>query len=345
MATPSLAKTAVDLALDTSFPVRRRLTGRRLILCYHRVRAETTPPTFDDPVTCLPRRVFSHQIAWLSRFADIRPLDALVSDPTPPPRGRWQVAITFDDGYADTLEVALPLLVEAGLPATVFVATDYVEDPDRVPWWDVAAAVAARRSGRIPVEASDLDATDSATSPHPGGLDLACDRDRAWLIDRLAACGRTTGWPPLARTVAGHLCADGAAPLRNAFARPEAVAAAARLPGITIAPHTASHPVLSALSADAQRQEIEHARARLSAWGIPATPWFAYPFGHPDSFNADTRSVLSALGFAGAVTTRPGTLGPDSDRLALPRIDIDARWSARRFRARVGAADLTARLR
>jgi peptidoglycan/xylan/chitin deacetylase (PgdA/CDA1 family) len=60
------------------------------------------------------------------------------------------VAITFDDGYADLLANAKPLLERADVPATAFVVAGGLGRPF---WWDELAAllgtVAARRPGRV----------------------------------------------------------------------------------------------------------------------------------------------------------------------------------------------------
>src|SRR3990172_5351239 len=70
---------------------------------------------------------FREHMAALARRANPVPLDTLV-DVRPVPRGA--VAVTFDDGYRDLLEHALPVLKEYRIPATVFVVTDGVGKTD-----------------------------------------------------------------------------------------------------------------------------------------------------------------------------------------------------------------------
>lgn len=44
------------------------------------------------------------------------------------------IAITFDDGYADNAEIALPILIERGLSATCFVATGFISEVKNTPY-------------------------------------------------------------------------------------------------------------------------------------------------------------------------------------------------------------------
>ena len=76
----------------------------------------------------LPSDLFDAQIALLARERRAAPLDraleALKSSALPAHDG---VVVTFDDGTADFVDVALPILVAHRVPATLYVATDFVE--------------------------------------------------------------------------------------------------------------------------------------------------------------------------------------------------------------------------
>ena len=105
--------------------VSARHAQRGLVLLYHRVHDPA-----DDPLgLAVAPGHFADHLAVLADEADIVPLDRIF-DPTP--RGR-RVAVTFDDGYADNVETAAPILVDAGVPATFFVVTS---DPAIEFWWD-----------------------------------------------------------------------------------------------------------------------------------------------------------------------------------------------------------------
>ena len=94
-----------------------------VILIYHRVGAHT-PVSVD-----LPRALFAEQLAALAAGWSPVSLDEaarLLAAPAAPP-GPSPVCVTFDDGTADFVDEALPELVAHGIPATVYVATDFVE--------------------------------------------------------------------------------------------------------------------------------------------------------------------------------------------------------------------------
>jgi peptidoglycan/xylan/chitin deacetylase (PgdA/CDA1 family) len=131
---------AVSVALAPLHRPPRPLPARKLdvpILLYHRVGAL---PTASDPyprLTIRPR-VFDAQMEWLKRhgfhaISARRLFDALHRGMSLP---RRPVLITFDDGYADVLWNAEPILNRLHMPATVFVITDRVDglDPSFLHW-------------------------------------------------------------------------------------------------------------------------------------------------------------------------------------------------------------------
>ncbi len=105
--------------------------------------------------------------------------------------------------------------------------------------------------------------------------------------------------------------------------------------GMTIGAHSVSHTRIAQHSP--QRQAFEIAASQACVAGeLGACPWFAYPYGTPDSHNAQTRAILRDHAFDAGFTTYPAVLRADSDPLALPRIALpDAPMDQAIFEARV----------
>jgi peptidoglycan/xylan/chitin deacetylase (PgdA/CDA1 family) len=97
--------------------------------------------------------------------------------------------------------------------------------------------------------------------------------------------------------------------------------------------HTVTHPNLLALDEAAARTEIAGSRAALEERLGHAVGAFCYPAG---LFGARERGLAAEAGFALATSCEPGVNGPDSDPLALRRVQIDARDRLLDFRAKVG---------
>ena len=113
-------RSAVKAAAGLADVVRRPSTGV-VILLYHRVGARS--PTSVD----LPAALFEEHMASLRAHHDVVTLeDALgaLRGERPGPC----VAVTFDDGTADLVEVALPILQRHGIPSTWYIATEFVDE-------------------------------------------------------------------------------------------------------------------------------------------------------------------------------------------------------------------------
>ena len=90
------------------------------ILYYHRV-ADNHP----NPWT-MSRQAFAQQIDWITQHYEVLSLGEVQHRLQSGVNHHPAVAITFDDGYADNCDYALPMLQERGLPVTYFVTTGNV---------------------------------------------------------------------------------------------------------------------------------------------------------------------------------------------------------------------------
>ncbi len=93
-----------------------------VVLAYHRVGGASRSQVD------LPLPIFRHQMELLAASGRATTLDRAVElllEPSVPSHD--PVVVTFDDGYADYADAALPVLVELGLPSTVYLATEFVD--------------------------------------------------------------------------------------------------------------------------------------------------------------------------------------------------------------------------
>ncbi|MCM2564965.1 polysaccharide deacetylase family protein [Janthinobacterium kumbetense] len=281
------------------------MTAALSILIYHRVLARPDP-LFPGEVDAA---LFQRQLRLLKRFYTPLPLgDAVrrLQDGSLPPRA---ACITFDDGYADNAQVALPLLLRHGLQATFFIATGYLDGGQM--WNDTVIDAVRQAPGAV----LDLRAQELGTFPI------------ATLAQRQAAIATLLGrlkYLPFAQRqrLAMHI-------RRQAGARASAPAmlSTAQLrqlhgAGMTLGGHTASHPILSTLAERAAQLDIANGKQQLESLVQAPVTLFAYPNGKAGrDYGAPHVAMVKRLGFQAAVATDWGVARPgaDLDLLQLPR--------------------------
>lgn len=117
----SVARSALKVTAAALDFVRRPPPGL-VVLIYHRVGRRSAVEVD------LPRAAFADQMAWLAAETTVVTLTeglARLADPQSPREPL--VAVTFDDGTADFADEAVPVLVEHRVPATLYVATDFLD--------------------------------------------------------------------------------------------------------------------------------------------------------------------------------------------------------------------------
>ena len=275
-----------------------------VILGYHRVLAS---PRVDPLGRCLQVSAsqFQQHMEILARRFSIVPLEDLVTRLTAGAKTDGMAAVTFDDGYGDNYLCAFPILSQMGIPATIFLATDYIEHM-RPFWMDRLAWYLCRTAGGILTLPAELGGRIDLTSSErlrQAYLDVraklqvledGCQREH--LLNSLGAAD-----PPDSRPLAWE-------EIRRMHRQ-----------GIMFGAHTKTHPSLTALSDASLRQEIEVSRDLITARLGTEPTIFAYPFSDVDG--RVTRMVETA-GFCGAVTVRAGVCLTDSQRFLLPRLGV-----------------------
>ncbi|MFC0134197.1 carbohydrate esterase family protein [Massilia eurypsychrophila] len=268
------------------------------ILIYHRVLAG---PDRLFPEQVDARRVEQH-MQLVHRWFRVMPLTEAVrrlAERSLPPRA---ACITFVDGYADSAEVALPILRRHGVNATFFVASGFL---DGGCMWNDAVIEAVRNA---PGDRIDLGRAGF------GILDIGCPVRRRAVIDMLIAALKYL--PPEERIERVKRMAQRFTPTMLSSDQLIALHRA----GMEIGAHTISHPILASISNAAARAEIAGGRARLQDIIQAEVKMFAYPNGRPGhDFEERHAAMLRSQGFAGAVTTAWGAARAGSDPFYLPR--------------------------
>jgi peptidoglycan/xylan/chitin deacetylase (PgdA/CDA1 family) len=318
----------------------RRRSPRGLVLLYHRIAGPRRDPQWLD----VSASNFERQLDILARECAPLALEEFERrrrSGTLPPRA---AAVTFDDGYADNLLAAAPLLQNHAVPATVFV-TAGMSGASGEFWWDDAERIAfsARRLG-APVPG--LTIAWSAADGEPLS-DMARD---TWTIanaddptprHRLyrAICAALRPLDPGARESALRALREWAGV--SGAARPshrtlsfDELRALVALPGLTVGAHTMTHPVLSLLPASAQREELRGSRDALEReLGRPVRA-AAYPYGTRADVSAETTRAAGDAGFDFAMANEPGAAWRWSSRWRVPR-HLVRDWDAETFKAHI----------
>lgn len=288
------------------------------ILIFHRVTPAIDPLFPGEP----DARRFDDICRWVQAWFNVLPLDEAVARLRARELPARAMAITFDDGYADNHDVAMPILQRHGLPATFFVATGFLDGGCM--WNDIV------------VEAVRQCRHDTLRLPEHLGLGELALPMGDWALRRRAVDQLLPALkhrPParrLADAEAVMHAAGGSAP-RDLMMSSAQVAGLARA-GMLLGGHTVNHPILASLSEDEALAEMRGSRERLAAITQRPVDLFAYPNGRSgDDYTARDVALLPRAGYAAAVCTMPGAARAGADLYQLPRFTP---WD--RSRARFG---------
>jgi peptidoglycan/xylan/chitin deacetylase (PgdA/CDA1 family) len=295
--------------------------GAGAILMFHRVRPsqprdfepnlllEITPDFLDAVISRVKALGFA--------IVDIETALTMVSES----RGQRFAVLTFDDGYKDTRDAALPILEKHAAPFTVYVTTGFAERTARLWWVELEDAVARLAHIRVTIGGRlfDLPAASAAekNAAFATLYEALTNGSEEDLLAVIAELARQAGVDP--RAIPEELCLDWAG-----------IETLAKHELCTIGVHTLTHPRLGKLTEEDMRRELADSRAQIEAHIGREAAHLAYPVGNPVAAGPREFQAAAELGFKSAVTTRPGMIFPAHDhrRTALPRLSINGTWQS-----------------
>jgi peptidoglycan/xylan/chitin deacetylase (PgdA/CDA1 family) len=307
---------------------------------YHRV----TDLANDPHLLAVTPKHFAEQMEILRRYYIPIPLQSLVQALHDRKLPKRAVVVTFDDGYADNLHEAMPLLERYDIPATVFVTAGQVGS-EREFWWDELDRLLLQPGTlpgkiRLNINGSTLESALGDASTY---TEQDYERNRHWHIAReddpgprqhlfreLLATMSTLPGRERDKVMADLLRWAGAAPTARPTHRAVTIDELRRLQKCVlteVAAHTMTHPKLANISLAQQRTEIQQSKQRLEAMLNHPVTSFAFPFG---SSAPETVAMVREAGFACACSTRADLVFGGADRFRLPRVLVRD-WNGERF--------------
>lgn len=299
------AKSAALVLFGISAIARRQLAGQGAVLAFHGVRADGLPTGVSDESLHLSQATFRALCEHLASRYHVMPLAEMAAKlgrgESLPPQA---VGLSFDDGYASNYELAFPILRELGLPATIFLATGFLDATD--PLWfqqvDLALCAGAQVSGQ-----DSLGDTLAFLKTLP-------DEEMRLKVGELLKKGASLpdAAPAVTRPLTWHQVRE----MRDSGL-------------IDFGGHTHTHPILARCSVERQRWEIETCRDRITAELGQAPRAFACPNGGWGDSTPATLGLLAEAGFESAWTMVSGRAGMGGNPMEMPRYGApESVWEA-----------------
>jgi peptidoglycan/xylan/chitin deacetylase (PgdA/CDA1 family) len=284
---------------------------RLLIVVWHNVEGTWCYPSKPGAgVAGLAR-----QLKRLKQIATVVPLEPALSaldagEPLPP----RAVALTFDDGYQDNLDLAVPLLKHLGLPSTFFLVPGLLSKEVR-PWWEVLAwAFARARNRNLSWEGKAL--------PTQGRLQ---HRSFLWIAERLKTLDRT-GREQKVDELLDRLEPEGAPNEERLFLDWNGGQELVRR-GFSVGSHSTYHAILSREAPEEQLRDLVMSRQRLETELDVPIRLLAYPNGTRADYDQATIRAAAQAGYRDATGAHTGLNDRATPRLARSRFVLEPQRS------------------
>jgi peptidoglycan/xylan/chitin deacetylase (PgdA/CDA1 family) len=310
------------------------------VLAYHRVLPAADEHSFGHDIELVSawEDEFDWQVRHMARHYEVitchelvRLLDA--GRPVPP----RALMITFDDGFRDNHQIAMPILRRHGVPAVMYVATGYLDREDLF-WFDgLVHDVLQSQAATLPVGDANIplgettDARRQAAQQVLQRLKVMPDAVRQQALQRIRhALGTTPPATPMHESLHGPMNWSQVREMSDA--------------GMEIGSHSVNHPVLAQVEDDDRlRRELEDSKAAIEHHTGRPVVSLAYPVGGPGAYDDRVIAATQAAGYRFAFTYAAGRNRLDGvDRYRMKRMAVERYVTRNRFAAMLAAPPLFA---
>lgn len=311
-----------------------------VVLAYHRVCSLHSDPQL---LSVSPEN-FAHQMKLVAKhFAAVR-LSDLSSGKVFYPNASPRVVITFDDGYADNLINAMPILVDLKIPATFFITAGMIDSTHEF-WWDELENIFLSNlplpnilridiSGKTHVWSGlqRWDVNDNSSWNVLGVTErLPTSRQKAYL--ELSSLIHPL--PYSAREYVMESLFDWASRLRVArlthkTLTSEEVFRLNQSELMEVGGHSINHELFYELPEYRQKQEISGSKAILEKLLKCEITSFAYPFGGKSHYSTWAPLLVKEAGFMRACSNFPELFSDKCDPYQIPRFLV-RNWGGEEF--------------
>jgi len=297
---------------------------------YHRIgNKELTK--FDPNVFSCDEALFEQHIQFFKTNFDVvtvSELSEIIKD-NKSDKGKYTL-ITFDDGYMDNYTIAYPILKKANCPATMFIATDFI-DKALLPWWDEVAWL---------IKNNDNELFTRLNWGLPRNISSLNTQQKIKLLLRSIKDNKTLSLDEkltiLRNKVTNNYHLE---KTQNSLFMSWDMLREMSNNNIDIGSQTCSHQILSHLSEAEQHYEVTESKLRLEAEIGKKISSFAYPVGGIEAFTKVTQKIVREAGYDFALSFIPNiNTAPTENTFSLNRFSIDNECSTNDVKAYISLA-------
>lgn len=313
----TLRKIVKNVATSPWFgSVRQQLCGQATVLCYHRLtkRRYTGRGFYPNIYLGVRDDLFEEQIKYISHSFSVATLDQIVSGISAKKSSKHLVGVSFDDGYRDNLEVALPILEKYNVPATIFVASGLIDRKAALWWEELGFILTHSRELKFEWDGEhyhfilELDQEKGGTYIELNKLFKKLSVERQTILLELLR--------PQCPVLFDY---------NDLLLEWDELIELSKHPLITLGCHTENHPILSNEIESTALAEMTNGRDSICDKTKHPVDLFAYPIGGVEEASFREFSLAEQSGFKASFTTRTGHIFSkhSSHMQSLPRITVD----------------------